>query len=129
MATSSGSVNLLHWLRELRHILLTETVYIKRFNSGARWKNAQGRVCGEGRGGSLLRAGHPLCHCHVVADLQAPFWVFRLASLHSRDGLNHQPLVIAQPPAPLWSLGVWGGTGNSNPLIAWLGPLSTSPHP
>lgn len=79
---------------------------------------------------SVRAQGRPSSlHHHMVTDLEALFWVFTVASLHSHDGLNHQPLAIAQPPAPLWSLGVWGGTGNSNLLITWLGPLSTSPHP
>lgn len=36
---------------------------------------------------------------------------------------------LIQPPAPLPSLVVWGGTESSNSQIAQLVPLATGPHP
>ena len=134
--TSSGSVNLLEQLTKLRETFyLIDYLFIIK---GMPPRNSQIEEMNRASHGERVWTSHALSRCPILSEypcvhqpeaLWTPsFWVFREASSHSHDWLNHWPLAIDSTsiPSPLpWGQG--GETESSNPLITGLGLLTTSP--
>ena len=130
MTPSTGLINLLEWLTELRKSLLTFTGFlwkaiVKDIDDHPGGKDAQGKVCGKGCGASMPSLG---THSHSIS-MCSPTWklskhcTFRkaLSRQHDRSLTPFSALLSSQEH------GRWGWKFQSYKIS--LAFLVTSPQP